>query len=95
MVKDGVVMTPNPNGTFLAGITRSRTMKLLSDAGCEVVEKTLRVDDFRDADEIFSTGNHSKVVPVIKLDERELQAGPVARKARELYWEWARSGEVI
>ncbi len=95
MVKDGVVMTPVPNGTFLSGITRARTIALLADAGLKVVEKSLKVSDFMDADEVFSTGNHSKVVPVIKLDDREMQAGPVARKARDLYWEWAHSGEKI
>ncbi|MEX0955399.1 MAG: branched-chain amino acid aminotransferase [Rhizobiaceae bacterium] len=89
MVKDGVAMTPAPNGTFLSGITRSRVMTLLREAGVEVQEKTLRVQDFLDADEIFSTGNHSKVVPIIRVEDRHHQAGPVAKKARELYWEWA------
>ena len=89
MVKDGMVFTPAPNGTFLTGITRSRTIKLLREAGTEVVEKSLSVADFMDADEIFSTGNHSKVVPVIKIEDRELQAGPTGRKAREIYMDWA------
>ena len=91
MVKDGEVLTPAPNGTFLSGITRSRTLNLLSGAGYKVTEKTLTVRDFLFADEIFSTGNHSKVVPVVRIENRELQPGPVARKARELYWEWAHS----
>jgi branched-chain amino acid aminotransferase len=91
IVKDGVVMTPVANGTFLAGITRSRIIGLLREAGFEVVEKTLKVKDFLDADEIFSTGNHSKVVPIIKIEDRELQPGPVAKRARELYWQWAHS----
>ena len=91
IVKDGVVMTPVANGTFLAGITRSRIIGLLREAGFEVVEKTLKVKDFLDADEIFSTGNHSKVVPIIKIEDRELQPGPVAKRAREIYWQWAHS----
>ncbi|MBU4531287.1 MAG: branched-chain amino acid aminotransferase [Hoeflea sp.] len=89
MVKDGVVFTPAPNGTFLSGITRSRAIRLLREAGTEVVEKSLSVADFMDADEIFSTGNHSKVVPIIRIEDRELQAGPVARNTRELYMDWA------
>ena len=91
MVKDGVAFTPAPNGTFLTGITRSRTMRLLREAGTEVIEKSLSVADFMDADEIFSTGNHSKVVPIIRIEGRELQAGPTARNARELYMDWAHS----
>ncbi len=92
MVKDGVVFTPAPNGTFLSGITRSRVITLLREAGVEVVEKTLSVKDFLDADEVFSSGNHSKVVPVSRVEDQNYQAGPVAKKARDLYWEWAHSG---
>jgi branched-chain amino acid aminotransferase len=89
MVKDGVAFTPVANGTFLSGITRARTVGLLREAGQAVVEKSLTVADFRGADEIFSTGNHSKVVPVLQIEDRTLQAGPVAKKARALYWDWA------
>lgn len=91
IVKDGQVMTPAANGTFLSGITRARTISLLEGAGHKVVEKALSVKDFLDADEIFSTGNHSKVVPATKIEDRDLQPGPVAAKARKLYWDWAHS----
>lgn len=92
MVKDGVAFTPAANGTFLSGITRARTISLLAEGGIRTVEKALTVRDFMDADEIFSTGNHSKVVPVTRIEDRHLQAGPVAKKARELYWDFAHSG---
>ena len=92
MVKDGQVMTPAANRSFLSGITRARVIDLLLGYGFKTKEMTLTVEDFMGADEIFSTGNHSKVVPVVKIEDRELQPGPVARKARELYWEWAHSG---
>jgi branched-chain amino acid aminotransferase len=91
LVKDGIVQTPAANGTFLSGITRSRVIELLKDAGTSVVERAIPVRDFLEADEIFSTGNHSKVVPVIRIEDRELQPGPIAKKARDLYWEWAHS----
>ena len=89
MAKDGVVYTPIPNGTFLAGITRLRTIKLLRDAGVQVIETVLRYRDFEEADEIFATGNASKQQPIIRIGERSLQPGPVFRKARELYWAFA------
>jgi branched-chain amino acid aminotransferase len=94
MVKDGVVSTPAANRTFLAGITRARVIGLLRAAGYEVREVTLSVEDFMDADEIFTSGNYSKVAPVNRLDGRELQEGPVARKALELYMDWARTTRV-
>ena len=89
MAKDGVVFTPEANGTFLAGITRNRVIGLLRDAGCAVVETTLRYSDFQAADEIFSTGNYTKVSPITRIEDRMLQPGPFYRKARELYWEFA------
>jgi branched-chain amino acid aminotransferase len=89
MGKDGVVYTPIPNGTFLAGITRQRVIQLLRAAGISVVEKTLSYQDFKTADEIFSTGNYSKVVPITKIDDRVLPFGPLYTKARQLYWDFA------
>lgn len=92
MVKDGVVHTPIPNGTFLAGITRMRTIKLLRADGITVNETVLRYRDFETADEIFATGNASKVQPITRIGERSLQPGPLFRKARELYWAYAHGG---
>ncbi|MCB4768969.1 branched-chain amino acid aminotransferase [Ancylobacter sp. Lp-2] len=91
MVKDGVALTPAANGTFLAGITRTRTMGLMRQAGIEVVEASLRWDDFKAADELFTTGNYSKVSPITRIEDRELQPGPVFRHARQLYWDFAHS----
>jgi len=89
MAKDGVVFTPIANGTFLPGITRMRVISLLREAGVDVVETTLRYSDFQSADEIFSSGNYSKVWPITRIDERDLQPGPFYRRARDLYWEFA------
>jgi len=87
--KDGVVYTPAANGTFLNGITRQRVIRLLRDAGVAVVETTLSLRDVQNADEIFSSGNYSKVMPVNRIDARSLQPGPLYRKARQLYWDFA------
>ena len=89
MVKDGVVFTPTPNGTFLDGITRQRVIALLRGGGVTVTETTLTYRDFVGADEIFTSGNFGKVSPVTRIDERELQPGPVYARARKLYWEFA------
>lgn len=89
MVRGGEVFTPVPNGTFLNGITRQRITGLLRDAGVAVHEVNLTVDDFHEAEEIFSSGNISKVVPVIGFEGRDVPAGPIAAKARALYWDWA------
>jgi branched-chain amino acid aminotransferase len=91
MVRDGVTFTPIPNGTFLAGITRARHISNMRGAGMEVHEAILTFDDFRSADEVFISGNMSKVTPVTAFDDVKYQEGPVTRKVRELYWDWAAS----
>jgi branched-chain amino acid aminotransferase len=95
MAKGGIVYTPIPNGTFLAGITRQRVIGLLRDVGVTVIEKILPYQEFELADEIFSTGNYSKVVPVTRIDGQFLQPGPLYTKARELYWSFAHSTSSI
>ena len=95
LVKDGVVYTPVPNGTFLNGITRQRVIGLLRDAGVTVVERTIRPEELLEADEIFSTGNHGKVVPCVRYESRALEAGPMYRQARELYWAFAHSRSAV
>lgn len=89
MVKDGIVFTPISNGTFLAGITRARHIANLRADGVEVREAVLSFEDFHNADEVFLTGNMSKITPVSAFDETSYKAGPIAARARSLYWDWA------
>jgi len=91
MVKDGVVHTPAANGTFLNGITRQRMIGLLTSAGLDVHERMITTAELLDADELFSTGNYGAVLPVNRIEEHQLKTGPVYRRARDLYWEWAHS----
>lgn len=91
MVRDGVVFTPVANGTFLAGITRARHLSNMRADGIEVHETVLGFDDFRAADEVFLTGNMSKITPVSAFDDTAYQAGPMAKRLREMYWDWAAS----
>ena len=95
MAKDGIVYTPFPNGTFLAGITRRRVIGLFRDCGVTVIEKFLTYNDFEVADEIFSTGNYWKVRPVTKFEGLFLQPGSIYARVRKLYWSFAHSTSAI
>ncbi len=90
-VRDGEVLTPVPNGTFLNGLNRQRVIKLLRADGVKVTETSLTVEDFAKADEIFCTGNIGKVVPVAKFEDRVMPECPVSLHARSLYWDFAHS----
>ena len=89
MVRDGKVATPADNGTFLNGITRQRMIGLLREDGHDVAERTVELEELLEADEVFATGNAPKVIPASRIEERDYQPGPVARRARELYWAFA------
>ena len=91
MVRDGEVFTPVANGTFLAGITRARHIANLRADGVTVHETVLGFEDFRQADEVFLSGNMNKVTPVSEFDGTHYQGGRMAKRARELYWDWAAS----
>ncbi|MSP48113.1 MAG: branched-chain amino acid aminotransferase [Alphaproteobacteria bacterium] len=91
-VKDRVVHTPQLNGTFLPGVTRARIIDLLRKAGHPVEERAVKVKEVLEADEVFSSGNYAKVQPCTRVEDRHLQAGPVYKRARELYWEFAHKG---
>ena len=87
--KDGKVITPAVNGTFLAGITRGRVIALLREAGVTVEERAVKPEELDTADEIFSTGNYGKVLPCSNWQGRAMQPGPLCQKARTLYFDWA------
>ena len=91
MVRDGEVFTPVANGTFLAGITRARHIANLEADGMKVHQTVLSFADFEAADEVFLSGNMNKVTPVTAFDDTRYQPGPVTRRVREMYWDWAAS----
>lgn len=90
-VKDGEVFTPVPNGTFLSGITRARHITNLRADGVTVHETVMSFQDFHDADEIFLSGNMMKVTPITAFDDTSYQVGPLTRRVRDMYWDWAAS----
>ena len=90
-----MAVTPAENRTFLSGITRARVRALLQADGVEVQERAFTFDEVEDADEVFNTGNYGKVMPVVKIEDRELQPGPLARRAYDLYMDFAKTCNVI
>lgn len=89
--RDGVVHTPATNGTFLNGITRQRVAALLRDDGVDVIERAVDFEELLEADEIFATGNYAKLQPCTRIEDRRLEPGPLTRRARNLYFDFART----
>ena len=89
VTESGGAVTPIPNGTFLAGITRARVIALLAAAGINTEERSVKPAELDTAREIFNTGNFGKVTPCIRYGARELPVGPIATTAREKYFAFA------
>ena len=86
---DGQLVTPIANGTFLAGITRARVIKLLAEVNIAVVERSVKPEELTTAKEIFNTGNFGKVTPCIRYESRTLPVGEIATIARDRYMAYA------
>jgi branched-chain amino acid aminotransferase len=76
VVVDGVALTPSLASGCLAGITRELVLEWGSEVS-EVREADLPYDVLATADEVFITSSTRDVHPVVRVDDRELAAGPV------------------
>jgi branched-chain amino acid aminotransferase len=88
--KDGHVVTPSLSGTILRGITRDSIIQLLKDRKISVEERTVTLDEIRDAynsgeiTEIFACGTAAVVTPIGQLKSKFETIGPDDAQAGEL-----------
>jgi branched-chain amino acid aminotransferase len=88
LVKDGVVLTPEVDGTMLAGITRDTILRLCRDMGMEARETRIPRETLYTADEVFFTGTAVEVTPVRSVDRVPVGSGgrgPVTRALQQAY----------
>ena len=84
LAKAGVLVTPSTDAGILEGITRQAVIELAVEAGTEVQERTLLMEDVYGADECFLTGSAAEVVPVVQVDERQIGDGTPGPLTRDL-----------
>ena len=75
IVRGGELLTPHPSAGALDGITMRTVMEVASDHGIKADFATLVPDDLYRADECFLTGTGAEVVPVVKVDGRQVGTG--------------------
>ncbi len=75
VIKRGVITTPPVSDGSLDGITRQVIFQLAETLGYTLQEKTMTRYDLYTADEVFLTGTAAEVIPMVKLDEREIGDG--------------------
>ncbi|MDD3179637.1 MAG: branched-chain-amino-acid transaminase [Opitutaceae bacterium] len=75
IVHKGRILTPAASQGALKGITRGVVFDIAGELGVPINEQNLTRYDVWNADESFLTGTAAEVVPVVKLDGREIGTG--------------------
>jgi branched-chain amino acid aminotransferase len=75
IVTEGTLVTPPPEAGILEGITREVVMELAQEEGIPVKEQQLTRVDLYVADEAFLTGTAAELVPVVRIDSRDIGDG--------------------
>lgn len=75
IVHKGEIITPAASQGALKGITRSAIFDIAREVGVAIREADMTRYDVWNADECFLTGTGAEVIPVVKLDGREIGSG--------------------
>ena len=74
LVMDGKLHTPTPD-CFLNGITRLTVMDLARARGIEVIERHIKPEELKSAQEVFLTGTAAEITPVGEIAELRFTPG--------------------
>lgn len=78
VVKNGKISTPIQDNQILPGITRRIILdSLKADGNLDVEERTITMDEVRNADELWITSSSKEIAPVTKLDGKPVGNGEV------------------
>ena len=75
IVKDATVITPPPEAGILVGVTRGVVIELCAKLSLSLREQAVSVAELYTADECFLTGTAAEVIPVTRVDHREIGTG--------------------
>jgi branched-chain amino acid aminotransferase len=92
-VQRGRVLTPSTAAGALPGVTRDSVLEIVRDLGLPTDEAFLTRYDLYTADECFMTGTGAEIVPVVRLDGRQIGTGgvgPLTAKIRQKFVELCR-----
>ena len=93
VVQKGILLTPAASQGALKGITRETIFDIAQEIGVPIREADLTRYDVWCADEGFLTGTGAEVIPVVKLDGRQIgdgKPGPVTQDLRARFQKLAR-----
>ena len=75
LVSGGSLSTPERESGLLPGITRSVVLELAGQAGIQVIERTVTLDDLLQAEEVFFTNSVIEIMAVTAIDHQRIGTG--------------------
>ncbi len=91
MIRNNQLITSPVFANILEGITRDTVIQIVKEQlGLEVVERQMDRTEVYMADEVFFCGTGVEIVPIAKIDHRDIgngAVGPITAKVKELYFQ--------
>lgn len=84
IVKDGKMYTPPSEIGALEGVTQNAVISLAAKRKIETHFKKMLPEEVFEADECFLTGTAAEIIPVVKIDEIEINGGKPGEVTRQL-----------
>ncbi len=84
VIKNGVLYTPPTWMGALRGITQDAVIEIAEESGYKVVREPIALYEVYTADEVFLTGTAAEVIPVRRVDGRDIKDGNPGPITREL-----------
>jgi D-alanine transaminase len=94
---DGVLITHPLDNNVLHGITQATMLELARQGVIQIKTRAFTVEEARGAAEAMVTAASAFVLPVTRIDGVQIgdgRCGPITRKLRETYVEYARSSAI-
>ncbi|MFZ7946528.1 D-amino-acid transaminase [Neobacillus sp. 19] len=88
MIKDGAVYTTPLSKQILSGITRMAVEKVTHSLGIPFIEKMFTPDDLLAANEVFITSTSSEILPIVKVDDKDINDGKPGDLTLRMYQEF-------
>ena len=86
-VKENRIFTPSINTGILAGITRQVVIDLIRESNYELIEGEFFKNELFEAQEVFITNSLIELMPVSRVDDKELSSHSVTSRLLRLYRE--------
>lgn len=87
-VRRGRLITYPASNYILAGITRSQVFELADELDVAAAEGMIYREDLFEYDELFLSGTTTEIMPIVRVDGREIvdgEPGPITQKLLKAY----------